>query len=437
VDRSRVLEIGTLDGWHLLPLACLFPGSHFTGIDLTPEPIALAQQAARELALSNIRFQAMNLTDITAEFGEFDYIIAHGLYSWVPRDVRLRLMQVLRANLAPGGLAYVSLNTYPGGHALDAIREMLIMHCGQIEGRAEKVGQTRAFLHMLADSRPAGDSFRGEIEGVLSKRGTALLFDELAEINEPTYLVAFVDHAARHGLRYVGDTEWLDFLGSQYPEPVASRLKELQAADFLRSAQYLDFVKLTRFRRAVLCRDAVNPSYAGDLERVAGLRVGAWVEGDASTGEFRNWNGAKITIHHPLMRRVLADLGRLWPGMIPLGDILAEAGDEKRTLCELCFYLASYSLLHLRGVSLPAAREPGSRPHGFEAARWQVSRGGREVTNLLHMTVEIPGEIAGRVLLAADGTRDTAALLNALPGLGEDDLRTTLSALAMLGLLRK
>src|SRR6476661_8295153 len=88
VERCRVLELGCGDGGNLIPMAFGLPESRFTGVDLATTAIARGQQLIDQVGLANIRIQNADLMDLDSGFGEYDYIIAHGLYSWVPPQVR-------------------------------------------------------------------------------------------------------------------------------------------------------------------------------------------------------------------------------------------------------------------------------------------------------------------------------------------------------------
>jgi SAM-dependent methyltransferase len=114
VTACRVLELGCGSGANLIPQAYYLPESRFTGIDMAAEPIAVARAMAGDLGLSNIDLRVADLRDLGTEVGEFDYIFAHGLYSWIPADVRDRLLAVCSERLAPQGVAFVSYNVYPG-----------------------------------------------------------------------------------------------------------------------------------------------------------------------------------------------------------------------------------------------------------------------------------------------------------------------------------
>src|SRR5690348_8888319 len=124
VRRCRVLDLGCATGGNLLAMALAFPESSFVGVDLSPRQIAAARSAAREIGVDNVRFESMSITDIDETFGTFDYIVSHGVYSWVPLEVQQKLLEVCSRNLAPDGIAYVSYNTYPGWHLRGLVRDM-------------------------------------------------------------------------------------------------------------------------------------------------------------------------------------------------------------------------------------------------------------------------------------------------------------------------
>src|SRR5271163_1805127 len=126
VERCRVLEIGCNEAANLIPMAYAIPGSEFVGFDLAGLPIARGQERIRELGLSNIHIFQADLVDVDERLGQFDYIIAHGIYAWVPEPVRDRLLALCHALLAPEGVAFVSYNALPGGHVRNLVREILL-----------------------------------------------------------------------------------------------------------------------------------------------------------------------------------------------------------------------------------------------------------------------------------------------------------------------
>ena len=99
VTNCRVLEIGCGSAGNLIPMAHRLPGSSFVGIDLAELPIEMGREVARDLELANLELTAMDLCAIGPQMGEFDYIVVHGLYSWIPDAVRDRLLAVCRERL--------------------------------------------------------------------------------------------------------------------------------------------------------------------------------------------------------------------------------------------------------------------------------------------------------------------------------------------------
>src|SRR4051794_8482790 len=103
LTRCRVLEIGCAAGGNLLPMALQLPEARFVGLDLSTRQIEEGEATRRALGIDNARLLAMSLTDLDASFGQFDYILCHGVFSWVPRPVQERILEICRAHLSPNG----------------------------------------------------------------------------------------------------------------------------------------------------------------------------------------------------------------------------------------------------------------------------------------------------------------------------------------------
>ena len=145
----RVLEFACGDGLSLLPIAATLPNATFVGFDFAARPIASAQRMASDLGLTNVRLLQLDLRELPAELGSFDYVIAHGLYSWIPADVRAHVLPLIARHLAPQGVAFVSYNTLPGCHMRRVVWEMLKYHTRDIAGMPAKVAAARALLDLV------------------------------------------------------------------------------------------------------------------------------------------------------------------------------------------------------------------------------------------------------------------------------------------------
>ena len=148
--NCRILELACGDGLNIVPIAATLPNATLVGFDFAARPVARAQAMARDLGLSNIELLQLDLRELPADLGNFDYIIAHGLYSWIPANVRAHVLPLIKRHLAPNGVAFVSYNTLPGCHMRRTVWEMLKYHTRDPPGMPAKVAAARSLLKMVA-----------------------------------------------------------------------------------------------------------------------------------------------------------------------------------------------------------------------------------------------------------------------------------------------
>jgi SAM-dependent methyltransferase len=417
----RVLEVGCNDGSNLIPMAVGLPGAHFAGCDLAPVPIAAGQQLVATLGLANVSLRCEDLSTLDPSLGDFDYIIAHGVYSWVPPGVRDALFALAAQRLTPHGLMFVSYNTLPGCHVRRAAWEVLNRHVEGIADPRERIGAARTLARLIADGGPtqhaADESLRAEFRAVATRSDSQLFHDDLAMVNDPLYFRDFVDHASRHGLAYLAETELYTMSGGGIGAPARQFLSTL---DPLAREQYLDYVRLRRFRQSVLRRAEALPDAAMHPQRLAAMHATA--DGSllraAQAGKVHDLARDLDPAHGGggPVRRLLDTLVERAPSTLTMGqvrEVLAAAGGLARPVETLLrdAYVGGVVNLH---VHPPAAvTVPGTRPVASVLARWQAGRQ-EELTNLLHARVRVPDPNARRLLGLLDGSRDPAALVAAM-----------------------
>jgi methyltransferase-like protein/protein-L-isoaspartate O-methyltransferase len=439
VELCRVLELGCASGGNLIPLAQSMPESEFVGIDLSARQIAEGQAMLDGVGLENVSLRPVDIMDVTPDFGQFDYIIAHGVYSWVPPDVQDKMLEICRQNLVPNGVAYVSYNTYPGWYMLIALREMMLWHTREVTDPMQQVADARALLEFLADSDPVGEnphiSFLKSYasyskERLLPKTAAYLIHDELAEFNEPLYFYQFAERAARHGLRYLAEAEFQTMLAGNLPGDVTETLRQM-AQDTITLEQYMDFLRNRTFRQTLLCHQEVELKGSPHPDLLAEFFVGAPalpVESEpdihsVSVEEFRTGDGAVFSTEHPLTKAAMLYLGQIWPQSVPFKTLVAEAqarlngasdniARDAQVLAASLLKALGYSdnLVELR-VSAPGfVLEISERPVVSPVARFQAKTSVL-VTNLRHERIELAG-LSYRLLPYLDGSRDRADLMD-------------------------
>ena len=469
VARCRVLEIGCGDGGNLVPMAYTLPGSRFVGIDLASSAIARGAELIEALGLTNVELHCMDLMDVTPALGTFDYVIAHGVYSWVPAPVRDRLLEICRAHLDPDGIAYVSYNTYPGWHLRDAARRVLRFHVEGTADPGELIAQARALARFLAESPGLPDArpLQDELRSLLERSPSSLFHDDLAPVNDPVYFHEFVEHAQRHRLQFLAEANVWEMQDRIFPASVVAELRLLSGESVVLREQYADFLRHRRFRQTLLCHEAASPAPALRPEAAGGLFVASAVRpvtdradvvSPSVTVEFRVPDGPGLSTAHPLAKTALAHLGAIWPRAIRLDELVRQAhgilgnpgaGDfarQERALGEAVVDAYSAHVVQLFTVPSPFTLEVRERPTASAVARAQARRGDELVPTLRHGSVQIEDRIARHLLCLLDGSRDRAALLgemetfidSELPGAPRataEGLEHKLTELARLALL--
>ena len=210
VETCRILELGCANGGNLIPMAYSLPSSRCVGIDLSPRQITDGQAVVDALGLRNVTLRAMSILDVGPDFGEFDYIICHGVFSWVPRVVQDKILEICKQNLALNGVAYVSYNTYPGWHFRGMIREMMNFHVQPFGTVQERVQHSRAFLNLMVkiwNHRDPDSTFgrvlKEEAEELEKERDSYVFHEHLEDFNEPLYFQEFIARAESYGLQYL------------------------------------------------------------------------------------------------------------------------------------------------------------------------------------------------------------------------------------------
>jgi len=436
-SRCRFLEVGCGDAASLLPLAMAYPEAQFFGIDLSREAIAHGESYRSRLGLRNLSLELADLTKWQPPGEPFDYVVAHGFYSWVPAVARDALLALCRDRLAPHGVAYISYNALPGCHLRRVLWDTLRFHVREIEEPRERLQQAKALLNFLiagATGKQA-DLLKDEAAGLLdrSTHPSALFHDDLANVNDPVSITEFLRHAARFGLQFLAEADYFSMSTEQFPEQVAAVLSGMEDTDVVLKEQYLDYLKLRRFRQTLLCRGGLPRAGSPNPGVLAGLSITSRAEAsgqvDLAPGvavQFKANNGAAGSFSHPVVKAAFMLLKEAYPFPLTFADLESEAhrrvdsvgpgGDAKfdaffRHACIECFRAG---LIDLLAEPPGFARTAGPRPQASPLARLQLAEGRETVTSLKPSVVALETALARELVALLDGTRDRERLLDDL-----------------------
>jgi methyltransferase-like protein len=460
-DACRVLELGCSDGGNLLPMAMQFPQSRFVGIDLSPVQISSGCDMVSDLSLTNLELRARDILELgERDLGSYDYIIVHGVYSWVPPEVQEKILSICRDHLSVNGLAYVSYNVYPGWHGKQALQQMLRYHTRGIDEPREKA---RAALDLLA-AFPGLEDFPDDPGAIQVQRllqdlesvgdpETYLIHEFLIDANQPLYFHEFLDRAATAGLRYVDDAfpagTALDRL------PPASRQWICESfPDYVGQQQYVDFMFNISFRRSLLCHRGLSLDHDVTFERLQSLYATATCrreDNEDSQGEvarFRNDPGQVFSVKHPGLVNMLELLVDARPAPVSVAELRDCLGDDVSDLNAGVVFDNLHRNAAIEFTSHPfnCTPEIGQRPCTSRLARYQSASG--TVTSGTHQPIGIKDALQRHLISLLDGTQTVPQLISSLQQRVKPDrplsdtewqalVRAHLSMLAGAGLLQQ
>jgi SAM-dependent methyltransferase len=429
--RARILELGCASGGNLIPLAWRWPESECVGVELSRVQAEAGADFVRCLGLINARIVHGDLATLPANLGKFDYIIAHGVFSWVPPGVRQALLDLCSRHLSPLGIAYISFNVAAGWQRLQPLRDALIERTAADLSAPARHEQALRVLNEL-EAEWTDPVLLKEIAYLKTAAPSYLFHEYLAEFNVPLRFGEFAGQLDAHNLRYVGEAgprravvELEDAWGL-IPEGMAGRWLDAEAA--------LDEAHGIRFRRALIARaDApcAQPPHAQALSSLAfyaDLRCDEEIDLEAATEQcFLNPAGNTFPVAQPAMKAAAMALSAAYPGALGYSGLMAEgrrvmsefgaAGDVD----ENTFRAALFQLVMTHGV-MPSVsvttylNEPGERPCAHALARLQAKSPGWVVSGARHVAMDL--DEPGRVLLEMlDGSRtieEIAAIMQAM-----------------------
>ncbi len=439
VETCRVLELGCARGDNLIPMALSLPRARFVGIDLSPRQIAEGRATIAELGLENIELREQNIMDAGPELGRFDFIVAHGVYSWVPAAVQEAMLRLCGRALAPNGLAYISYNAYPGWHMRTMVRDMMFFLARGVAETRARVSAGGTFMRQLAELLAKHDNayarcLREEAEQIVRHDESYLAHEYLEETNHPIYFHEFADRAAVHGLHYLTDAQYWSMAAAQ-PDELFRAFGD-RALDWHDREQIYDFIKGRAFRNALLCREEVPCSRVPSARAIMSLRITSMVRPAASDvalrpdgGEdFHNLRGEfALSTNDPCVRTALRILDEARPRSVHfetlwdrieerLPSAFAAAGPDDRraaspaALAESLLDTFAHNLIELHVREPRFTTEIAEFPEASPVARRQAAATAPRVANLRHRLIALV-DFDQVVLAQLDGRHDRPAIL--------------------------
>ena len=271
---ARVLELGATYGGNIISQALFNPDATFVGIELSQEQVEKGNEVIANAGLTNVSLIQSDIASIGSEIGTFDYIIAHGVYSWVDDGVKDALLRLIDEHLAEDGIAYISYNTYPGWHTMDEVRQLMMFSNRDKTqfNHKEKVLHGKTIGSIVGSQilkydnlKERNSKFLGALRSVMQKDEYYVGHDHLEPNNDPVYFYQFNDHLEAHNLAYLCDADLTLSMVRSFDADIADTLDKLALNDHVAQEQYLDFMLDTTFRKSIICKAKHAESVTYDM----------------------------------------------------------------------------------------------------------------------------------------------------------------------------
>lgn len=456
VYGCRVLELACGTGFNLLAMSRSLPGGRFVGVDLSAANVRHGQRTAAAAGIDAVELRAGRLEDVDASFGQFDYVIAHGIFSWTTPETQRALLRVMRDRLTPTGLGYVSYNTHPGWGFRRALRDAMLLFDAPTAAPAERVRRAKEAVGRFIETLPVKDTLyhkvlQDEFTGIANDSVPYILAEHLAAENRPLLFTEFAAMLAAADLQYVAESRFATSGFAQTGDDLAAL--DAVGDDLIRREQLHDLRWQRYFRQSVVCPAGRAVPRAPDPEAMKHLWLTPEVEWVEAAGELtdakadtvrRPADGTTWPVADTMLRRFVRRLHRAQGRPLPAAAFVPDARDAVPLPVTDAQYLDLIAqvipwgvrddLWHVSAAAPQFAADPGDRPRACPLARHQATAG-PAVTNRLHRTGTLD-EPDRELLVRLDGqaTRDELA---AALGTDRADVDARLARLATAAVLEE
>jgi SAM-dependent methyltransferase/methyltransferase-like protein len=451
----RVLEIGCAAGGNIIPLACAYPEATIVGVDYSRVQIDDGREMVTALGLKNIDLRCADLMDVDASWGQFDFVIAHGVYSWVAPPLQSKVLSIAAEQLTPHGIAYVSYNAYPGWHMRGVVRQMMRYHALRFDNPHRRIAEARRILELVSKHAVgAHDSAYGQLlkfeAEMLNKCEDHYIFHEHLEDHcEPLYFHEFIARAREYGLDFLGEPHLGAMTPTNFGADAHQALKSL-SRDAIELEQFMDYFSNRTFRETLLHRAGRKPNYELQpslvwLMYIAGCgRVKEppidFTKGVQTT--FMSRSGAPVTTPLPLLKAAIVALTERWPTAMSFDELFTaccrqltlDGTAHERTLLARAILLV-LTTSDMIEVSIEPSKftiTPGEKPLASPLAREQA-RTRAIVTTGRHESTRLSA--ADQHALPALGGTNSVADVALLTKTSKDIVREQIGRFAKLALI--
>jgi SAM-dependent methyltransferase len=419
--EARVLELGCASGGNIIPLAARYPRARFLGIDLSQRHIEDGRKRIKALALANIELQQGDFAKLDFGSGQFDYLICHGVLSWVPKQAQDAIFRICKQALVANGVAAISYNVLPGWHLRTIVRDICIHHVGRDGSPRARVANARKALELIAgaltEKNAYGVLLRDEARRIAGRPAAYIMGEFLAAENSPCYFHEFVERAKRFNLAFLCEGD----LNASIPEiqepELRRRNRALAGSDYLALEQYIDFFTGRTFRRSILVKAEQSRQIRRNrnFERLQSLHfASAAGRSLASGGDLAAAKLDRLTFKKAVADATLCGLSNAYPGTLSMPELVAAVETsvpkaDGEAIARAVLHLVVAGQATASTLPASAGRASVGQVRVWSLARLEAAAKQPWVTSLNHLPVPLQ-RLPVALLSYLDGSRDGEAL---------------------------
>lgn len=273
ISNANILEIGCSFGGNLIPFALQNPDAKLLGIDLSSEQIKNGKEITKQLAVQNLELECMDVTQFSKKYPNkiFDYIIVHGVYSWVPNFVKDAILNTIKTHLSKNGVAYISYNVYPGWKEKDVLRKIIQMafnNKNDLQFAKECLIVYRDFLQENIninnfEQSVGAKSLIYNINRILQSPDYYIIHEYLEENNNPLFFIDFINELSKHDLTYLCESGLEDIIKPQLGHTPSDEFIEKHFNDRINLEAWNDIFSNKVFRTSLIVHKEAYPQIEG------------------------------------------------------------------------------------------------------------------------------------------------------------------------------
>ncbi|MGY6528645.1 MAG: class I SAM-dependent methyltransferase [Cyanobacterium sp.] len=257
-------------------LASCYPQAQFYANDFNPNHILEARKLAKSAGSQNVHFFDDSFTEfLYQDLPQFDFIVLHGIYSWITPENRQAIVEFIKKKLNVGGLVYVSYNALPGWAAAMPMQGLMLRHRKHssepiLQCIEEALNLTERLIDTNAGYFVQNPALKPRYEGLKQQNRYYLVHEYFNEEWNSFYFDEVAQELDEAKLNFIGSANIIDYIDIlNLTQEALTELNTIK--DPIYKEVVRDFYINTQFRRDIFARGQVQmtpPEHTKIIENI-------------------------------------------------------------------------------------------------------------------------------------------------------------------------